>query len=194
MESNLNSSILLIENEINFHADNKIIIDSSIPYLTNQNEFDLNQHEFVRIIGKVMKINQDNSRVDLYCINCSNRTNLEIIELSLLNKYKLEFDLEINDWICQSCNCYLNSTNDNQSISQLNAIIDVQIQVSLNCIGITRLVKINLTNETTTKVMPSLLKDIKVKHLKLQTENMFEEVLKFLFFYTIYFSSYINFN
>lgn len=194
MESNLNSSILLIENEINFHADNKIIIDSSIPYLTNQNEFDLNQHEFVRIIGKVMKINQDNSRVDLYCINCSNRTNHEIIELSLLNKYKLEFDFEINDWICQSCNCYLNSTNDNQSISQLNAIIDVQIQVSLNCVGITRLVKINLTNETTTKVMPSLLKDIKVKHLKLQTENMFEEVLKFLFFYTIYFSSYINFN
>jgi hypothetical protein len=123
-----------------------------------------------------MNINQDNSRLDLYCLECSNRIHHEMVELSLLNKYKLEFDFEINDWICRLCNCYLNSENDNQSVSQLNAIIDIQIQVVLNCVGITRLVKINLTNETITKLMPNLLKNIKVKYLKLQTENLFDEV------------------
>ncbi len=187
LESNLSSSILLKENEINFNADNKFVIDTSIPYLTNQNEFDLNEHEFVKIIGKVMNINQDKSRLDLYCLKCSNRTHHEIIEQSSLTKYKLEYDFEINDWLCQSCNCYINSNDDNQAISQINAIIDIHIQVVLNCVGITRLVKVNLTNETITRMMPSLLKNIKVKHFKLQTESIFDEVYSKVFFYFVQF-------
>ncbi len=107
----------------------------------------LREYDFVKITGRIINLCDEHCSFDFYCSNCKDQKiekyNQRDDDDNITSCSQLNYDSNRNDWFCERC----------QSKDK-NPILNIEIMIVLNCVGICRLVKVKLHKNTIRKFLP----------------------------------------